>query len=109
MLDKDGVATRIKNLRGDESRINFGKRYDITPGQVGHIETGRSSPEIRFLLALSLDCGVSVDYILKGENSVVKKIRDEEKEAMKKFFNQLNTNLYELKNYRQALSEPARA
>lgn len=63
------VGKRIIKLRGVESRADFGKRYGKTGGWIYHVESGRSRPQLGFLLRLSDEYGVSVDYILKGEKS----------------------------------------
>lgn len=101
MLDKDGLATRIKKLRGAESRLDFGRRYGVTPGQVGHWETGHSNPDLKILVLLSMDYNVSADFILKGDNTLVKIIQDPEKAAMKTFMEKLKVIQKEMENFRQ--------
>jgi len=83
MLDKKGVSARIKKLRGTETQTTFGKKYGMSQGQIGHIETGRTDPSLRFLLALSFEYCVSVDFILKGKKSDARKIQNPKKRAMK--------------------------
>jgi len=63
------VGKRIRKLRGVESRASFGERYGNTGGWISHVENGRSRPQLDFLLRLSDEYGVSIDYILKGEKS----------------------------------------
>jgi len=79
------TGKRIRNLRGSESRESFGKRYGNTGGWISHVENGRSRPQIEFLLRLSDEHGVSVDYILKGEKSGKDKNCNKIRMAVKNF------------------------
>lgn len=85
MLDMEEFGERIKNLRGNESRESFGRKYGKTAGWVGHLETGKREPQVNFLLQMSNDYGVSVDYLLKGEDLSVDNIHLPLKIIMSRF------------------------
>lgn len=89
MLDKKGVSERIRKLRGTETQTTFGKKYGMSQGQIGHIETGRTVPSLGFLLILSFEYCVSVDFILKGKKSDTGEFQNLKKKAMKKLCKKL--------------------
>ena len=66
MLDRDGIAKRIRDLRGHLTQKKFGDIMGFSQGQIGHIETGRSDPSLLLLLEISKYYGISIDYIIKG-------------------------------------------
>jgi len=66
MDERVAIAKRIKDLRGNLSQKKFGERMGFSQGQIGHIETGRTEPSLKFLLQLSKLYNISIDYILKG-------------------------------------------
>lgn len=87
MLDKKGISERIKKLRGTETQTTFGKKYGMSQGQIGHIETGRTVPSLGFLLVLSFEYCVSVDFILKGSDTG--EFQNLKKRALKKLCEKL--------------------
>jgi len=106
MLDKDGVAARIRNLRGSSSQKKFAERYGVTQGLISQIEKAIIDPSLRLLLLLSFDYGVSVDFILKGDSPHINKIHDPEKVAMKKFCDQLKIIQKEMESFRENQDAP---
>jgi len=71
MIDKKGVARRIRELRGDESRQKFGKRFGLSEGHVSHIEVRRRNPSTDFLLKLGEHYGITLEYLLTGKSPKV--------------------------------------
>ena len=85
MVDKDGIAARIRKLRGNLSQIKFGNIFGLSQATVAHIERGRNDPSLDFLVSLCGEYGVSADFILRGcEHSMIN-IHDPEKTALKRF------------------------
>lgn len=76
-LDKVLIGTRIRKIREElleESRVDFGKRCDLTERHVGQIERGDFLISLPTLDKISIATGVDTDYILygKGENNKLK-------------------------------------
>ena len=68
MIDKKGMADRIRALRGDESRQKFGERFEMSRGHISHIEVLRRKPTLEFLLKLAKHYGITTDYLLTGKS-----------------------------------------
>jgi transcriptional regulator with XRE-family HTH domain len=63
-----GIGRRIRELRGAERQIDFAPPLGITQGQLSKMERGETAPPLAMLLRLRERYGVSVDWILTGEN-----------------------------------------
>ena len=79
-LDFKKVGKGIRVLRGSETQTDFGRRYRLTKGQIGHIEAGIRKPSIIFLWELHIEKKVPFDFILSGGKSpLLSKKKMEEK------------------------------
>ena len=66
IADRKGIAKRIRQLRGPLSQEKFAEKLGIQRGSIASLELG-TLPGPDFLLILSEKCGVSIEWILKGE------------------------------------------
>ena len=66
------TGERIMNLRqkAGMSQEAFGEKLGVSRQAVSKWETGQTVPDIEKVILISELCGVSTDYILKGEESV---------------------------------------
>ena len=95
-MDRDGVAMRIKKLRGNMSQREFGAQFDVTQGQIAHLENARVAPSVEFILRLSQKYNRSIDFILKGEKPNNKPVHDPEIVALRHYVKTVKTLHIEL-------------
>lgn len=55
-------------LRGDVPQADFGRVYGLSKNTLSNYETDASMPKVSFLAKLSSDFGVSVDWLLFGDD-----------------------------------------
>lgn len=63
------LGKRIANLRKKSglSQAELARRLDVTASAIGMYEQGRRAPSHTTLIALAKEFGVSIDYLLSGE------------------------------------------
>lgn len=64
------IGKRIKYIRLfvlEKSQKELGALFGVNQGIINKIETGRTSPSLAILLALSRLSGKTVDWIVKGD------------------------------------------
>lgn len=66
-----GVGKRFKFLREslELSQRKFCKELGISPSRLSDIENGNFKPSVETVLSVSNYCGVSTDWLIKGEKS----------------------------------------
>ncbi|MDS7929604.1 helix-turn-helix transcriptional regulator [Acinetobacter sp. V102_4] len=78
------IGSRIRNIRGTESRSSFAERFSIGTATLQRYESDERSPDIEFLSKLQIATGYSFDYLVYGketelpteENLVLSKFRE---------------------------------
>jgi transcriptional regulator with XRE-family HTH domain len=67
-IDWTAVGRRIRELRGfDLTQAAFARRVGITQGHLSRLERGEKEAGAAVLLAISQECGKSVDWLLTGK------------------------------------------
>ena len=75
-VDWTAVGRRIRELRGfDMTQAEFARRVGVTQGHLSRLERGEKEPGAGVLLAISLEFGKSVDWLLTGKTQVENKRR----------------------------------
>jgi len=69
-VDLIDVGSRIRGLRGDILQEELAAYLRIRQGHLSKIERGRSAPSLEVLLLLSERFHRSVDWILKGKDTL---------------------------------------
>ena len=65
------VGRRIRELRGfDMTQAEFAQRVGVTQGHLSRLERGEKEPGAGVLLAISLEFGKSVDWLLTGKTHI---------------------------------------
>lgn len=64
------LGSRIASLRckAGMSQSALAKKLGVSPSTIGMYEQGRREPSINILIALSREFGVTVDYLLTGND-----------------------------------------
>jgi transcriptional regulator with XRE-family HTH domain len=67
------LADRIRERRRERklSQAALARRLGVTQGSVALMESGRRSPSLELLPKLAEALGLSVEYLLKGEEAAV--------------------------------------
>lgn len=65
------IGSRIRNIRGKESRSIFSQKLGIGTATLQRYENDERSPDIDFLTKLQLLTGYSLDYLVYGKESVI--------------------------------------
>ena len=65
----EGVAERIRELRGEMAQVAFAERLGVDRKSVAGWEAGKRLPDGASLLALATVFGADVHYLLTGERS----------------------------------------
>ena len=65
--DLVAIGARVRDLRGAERQDDFAPSLGIAQSQLSRIERGLLAPSVEVLLRLRERFGVSVDWILVGE------------------------------------------
>jgi len=70
-LNLQGVAERIKALRESLglNQTELATQLNVHQTKISQTEAGKMKPSFEVLFFLSENCSVTIDYILKGENS----------------------------------------
>ena len=63
------VGTRIRKIRGTESRASFADKFGIGTTTLQRYENDERSPELDFLMRLQSATGYSLDYLVYGKDS----------------------------------------
>lgn len=63
------IGSRIRNIRGKESRSSFAERLGIGTATLQRYESEERSPDIDFLSKLQVTTGYSLDYLVYGKES----------------------------------------
>lgn len=63
------IGSRIRNIRGKESRSSFAERLGIGTATLQRYESDERSPDIDFLSKLQIATGYSLDYLVYGKES----------------------------------------
>jgi len=85
MFDLEDFGERVKKLRGNESRESFGRKYGNTASWVSYLENGKRMPQVPFLIQFCNDYGVSMDYIIRGQNYKIENLHEPAKLLMREF------------------------
>ena len=64
--------TRLRKSAG-MNQLQLGERLNISPSAVGMYEQGRRTPSLETLVRLSVLFGVSLDYLITGQDSGAKR------------------------------------
>ena len=68
--DAKAIGRRIRQLRGfDLTQSEFGAKLGIGQTQLSKYEQGQSLPTVEILLKLRAYSGVTIDWIITGEDS----------------------------------------
>lgn len=70
IVDYSVIGKRIQGIRKQKhlSRLQLSSRVGISPGHLGHIETGSKSPSVEILINIAFSLDVSVDELLVDLN-----------------------------------------
>jgi phage repressor protein C with HTH and peptisase S24 domain len=63
----DGIGGRIAEIRGDLSQEEFGEQHGASRSRVSDYESGRSQPDLKFLVSISNKTGYALEWIITGE------------------------------------------
>lgn len=63
------IAQRIKELRGDKSQKVFADEIGVSFRAYCYYESGERNPPVSVVTRISKLCGVSVDWILTGQET----------------------------------------
>ena len=70
-VDLNAIGRRIRELRGfDITQVEFAERIGVVQSHLSALERGQTQPCAEVLLAISRECGKSVDWLLTGEERV---------------------------------------
>ena len=66
IIDYSVIGKRIQRIRKQKhlSRLQLSAMVGISPGHLGHIETGSKSPSVEILINIAFSLDVSVDELL---------------------------------------------
>ena len=66
IVDYSVIGKRIQRIRKQKhlSRLQLSAMAGISPGHLGHIETGSKSPSVEILINIAFSLEVSVDELL---------------------------------------------
>jgi len=68
-LNWEEVGRRIRQLRGfDMTQREFAKRIGVSQSYLSAIEHGRNEAGAEVLLAISRECGKSIEWLLTGKD-----------------------------------------
>jgi len=65
------IGSRIRNIRGRESRTSFAEKLDIGTTTLQRYENDERSPDIDFLTKLQGVTGYSLDYFVYGREATL--------------------------------------
>jgi transcriptional regulator with XRE-family HTH domain len=66
-IDLRAIGRRIRELRGFEmTQAEFARRIGVAQSYLSALERGEKEPGAAVLLAISRECGKSVDWLLTG-------------------------------------------
>ncbi|WP_314338918.1 helix-turn-helix transcriptional regulator [Acinetobacter guillouiae] len=65
------IGSRIRNIRGRESRSSFAEKLNIGTATLQRYEGDERSPDIDFLVKLQQITGYSLDYLIYGKESSI--------------------------------------
>jgi transcriptional regulator with XRE-family HTH domain len=65
------IGSRIRNIRGRESRTSFAEKLDIGTTTLQRYENDERSPDIDFLTKLQSATGYSLDYLVYGREATL--------------------------------------
>lgn len=70
IVDYSVIGKRIQGIRKQKhlSRLQLSSMVGISPGHLGHIETGSKSPSVEILINIAFSLDVSVDELLVDLN-----------------------------------------
>ncbi|WP_277560685.1 helix-turn-helix domain-containing protein [Acinetobacter beijerinckii] len=63
------IGSRIRNIRGNESRALFSEKFGIGTATLQRYENNERSPDIDFLIKLQMATGYSFDYLVYGKEA----------------------------------------
>jgi transcriptional regulator with XRE-family HTH domain len=63
----EGIAYRLKEIRGNTSQVDLGRALDAPQNVVSRYERGRVKPPLEYLLAASRYADVTLDWLITGE------------------------------------------
>ena len=67
-IDWIAVGRRIRSLRGfDMTQADFASRIGVSQSYLSAVEHGRNEAGAAVLLAISRECGRSIEWLLTGE------------------------------------------
>ncbi len=72
------TAETIVALRGSRSQNVFAKELKVSQNYISQLENGKVKPSVEFLFTLSERCDVSIDFILKGKDSIKTLVKNQE-------------------------------
>ena len=64
---REEIGARLRELRGDLTQQEFADKLKLSRSYISDVERGRSYPSIPFLVAIAVNCGTSLDWLLTGE------------------------------------------
>lgn len=66
-ISTDGIAARIRLLRGEESQAAFSQKVGLTRAALANYETGRTTPKRSVLRRICQRLGISESALIQGE------------------------------------------
>lgn len=66
------LGKRIRELRGKQSRGQFADAFLVAPSSLARWESGLNQPELGFLIRLTSAFGVSLRWLITGEEEISK-------------------------------------
>jgi len=73
-IDLRAIGRRIRELRGfDLTQVEFASRIGVAQSHLSGLERGEKEPCAAVLLAISREFGKSVDWLLTGEATPLRK------------------------------------
>lgn len=69
----DGIAGRLREerVRADLSQRELARRLGLSPSLISQLESGQSRPSVGTLYAIVTELGISLDRLIRGEESAV--------------------------------------
>lgn len=64
---RKAIGSRLRKIRGPLTQQEFSDKLQISRGYVSDVERGRSYPSVPFLVSLAVNFGISLNWLLTGE------------------------------------------
>ena len=96
----NNIGDRIKQIRTSEglTQKDFAKRILVSPSYISGVEHGNEVPNEKFMKLVSLEFGISLDWICKGKGEMLNQYYDDSVECSAKTISSAMAEIWELLN-----------